>query len=365
MNEFQYDKRQRRRNGLIAAAALLAAVTAAIFSGRYSCPPGDVLRALGKGILDRIILVLELPARLPFFDYSISNPIPQTWAANVDIVLWRVRIPRTIGVLFIGGGLSVAGANYQGVFQNPLVSDGILGVSAGAGLGAAAAIYAGWGGVAINAAAFCGALVAVGLTYTLSHLFRGNRVLMLVLTGTVVGSLFSALLSCVQYLAAGNEVVVSKIVFWLMGAFTGLSAADLAVIVPVITVCCIVLFKMRWRLNALSLGDRQAHSLGVDVKRTRCIIIVATSLISSVCVCYCGLIGWVGVIVPQLARLMIGPDSRKLVPLAFFTGAVFLTVVDILCRTLTASEIPVSIVTAILGAPVFLLLLGRTGKGYV
>lgn len=344
---------------------LIGCILLSLLSGRYNCTTAQVLLAFFRGIVDFFQFILEIPAKLiPSLDYTLTNPIQQTWDSTVDTVVWTVRVPRIIGVLFVGGGLSITGACYQGVFQNPLVSDSILGVSAGAGFGAALAIFLSLNGLYTNIFAFLGAILAVFITYSVSRVFKGNPTLLLVLTGTVVASLFSALISIVQYMAAGDSVVVSKIVFWLMGAFTGIDRKALLVLIPVITFCSLFLHRMRWSLNVLSMGDRQAHSLGVDVRKTRLTIIAVSTLMSSVCVCYCGLIGWIGVVIPQMTRMLVGPDNRRLIPLSFFFGAIFMILVDIVCRSMMSVEIPVSIVTSIVGAPMYLVLLRRVSKGF-
>ncbi|MGC4018121.1 MAG: iron ABC transporter permease [Muricomes sp.] len=271
---------------------------------------------------------------------------------------------KDFGCCFSGGSLSITGAHYQGVFQNPLVSDNILGVSAGAGFGAAMAIAMGLPGYFIGIFAFAGASAAVFITYSASHIFTGNPTLLLVLTGTVVSSLFSAFLSIIQFLVP-PETKLPAIVFWLMGSFARLNMASLAIMAPIVIAGSILLFRLRWKLNILSLGDNMAHSLGINAGRTRLIIIALSTLISAVTVSYCGIVGWVGVVIPQVTRMAIGPDNRRLIPTSFFAGSLFMMFVDLICRTLTAAELPVGIITAIIGAPLYLMLLNRVRKGWL
>ncbi len=257
---------------------------------------------------------------------------------------------------------------YQGVFKNPLVSESILGVSAGASLGAVIAAALDWGRSAASVMAFAGALLAVALTYLVSRVFKGNPTILLVLAGTVVGSLFSGVFTWVQYTLAkdGNwqDGRILNLLFWLMGSLADIEAADLIQLVVVIGVCYGVIHRMRWKLNLLSLSDEEAQALGVDAGRTRLCLIVCSTLIAAISAATCGMIGWIGLVVPQMARLIIGPDNRKLVPCSFLIGGIFLIACDIISRALLIYEIPIGIVTTIIGTPVFLFLLVRLNKGW-
>lgn len=358
------DRQSKRKLIIIISVALIAVFLFCLLTGRYSCSRFDVFKALCYGIIDGIIFILELPARLlPFIDYTIANPITVTWDSNVVLVLWTVRMPRILGVIVVGGGLAVSGANYQGVFRNPLVSESILGVSAGASLGAALGILWNSGSVLTSALAFVGGIIAVSLTYSSSRIFKGNPTLLLVLAGTVISSLFSAMLSIVQYLAP-PDTKLPEIVFWLMGSFAKIRANDLIFLVPLVLVCCFILYRIRWKLNLLSLGDEEARTLGVNTRQTRLIIIITSTIITAACVCICGMVGWVGVVIPQICRMIVGPDNRKLIPCSFFIGAIFLMIVDVICRAAFEAEIPVGIVTSIVGAPIFLVMLRRLKEGW-
>lgn len=350
------------------AAAIIAAVMAAVFvvcllAGNYSCPRGQVLLAFLHGVLNGVIWVLELPTLLPGVRYAIPNPIPVTWESNVYVVVWDVRLVRIVGVIFIGGGLSISGASYQCLFRNPLVSESILGVSTGACFGASLAILLSMQVFFINVFAFIGGAAAVFMTYFCSKLLRGNQTLLLVLTGTVVSSLFSAGISIIKYLAP-TETALPEITFWLMGSFAKISREDLLYLIPMIVACVLVLIRLRWRMNVLALGDNEARALGIDVRGTRAVIIVCSTLIASVSVCVCGAVAWVGIIIPQIVRHLVGPDCRRLMPCSFFVGAIFLMLVDMACRASVQAELPVGIVTSLIGAPIFFIILLRSKSGW-
>lgn len=360
----QRERRYDRRLALILAVLMVGMVIFCVLTGRYSCTKLEVLMAFFHMVLDAGCWLLELPALLlPGVDYTIQNPMPVTWEENVDIVLQTVRIPRILAVILIGGGLSVSGASYQCLFRNPLVSESILGVSSGASFGASLAILLTLGSALLNVFAFAGGILAVALTYSFSKVLRGNQTLLLVLTGSVVSSIFSAGLSIVKYVAP-TETALPEITFWLMGSFGKIARADLLLLAPVILICCGVLLANSGKMNVLTLGDAQAKALGVNVGRLRFCIVVCATLITAVSVCVCGMIGWVGVIIPQITRMIIGPDARRLMPCAFFIGALFMMLVDVICRALLTVEIPVGIVTSLAGAPVFLYILKRAKEGW-
>ncbi len=354
----------KKRAVIIISAALAATVLLYILSGRYTCSKFEVLKALAYGIIDFFISILEFPGKVfPSIAYEIPNPISVTWEGNVDILLWVVRIPRLVAAFFVGGGLAISGANYQATFRNPLVSESILGVSAGASLGACIGLVFSMGDVMVAVLAFCGGILAVAMTYYISRLFRGNPTLLLVLTGTVVASLFSSGVSILKYIAPSEEAF-EDITFWLMGSFATVGKSNLVYLVPVIAVCAIVLYRIRWKVNVLALGDDSARALGVDTGRLRKIIIVASTLITAISVCNCGMIGWIGVVIPQITRMIVGPDMKRLVPISFFGGGMFLAITDMLCRTILPTEIPIGILTSILGAPVYLIMLRRAKNGW-
>lgn len=361
---FQKERAFWKKAIVFIAIAMIAVFILCLLSGRYVCTKLEVLMAFVHGLFNGIIWLLELPARIiPGLTYEIENPILATWPENVSLVVWKIRVVRIVAVIFIGGGLSMSGASYQALFRNPLVSESILGVSGGACFGACVALLFSMGPAVVNILAFVGGTCAVFMTYCASKLLRGNRTLLLILTGTVVSSLFSAGISIIKYVAP-TETVLPEITFWIMGSFAKISSSDLLYLIPIIVICSGVLVSMRWKMNLLSLGDREAKALGIDVSKTRAVVIICATLIASVSVCVCGEIAWVGIIIPQIVRFLVGPDCRKLMPCAFFIGGIFLMLVDVVCRSLSTSELPVSVVTSLIGAPMFFVILKRSKAGW-
>lgn len=272
-------------------------------------------------------------------------------------VVWQVRLPRVCAAALVGAGLSVAGAVFQGVFRNPLASPYTLGVSNGAGFGAALAIVLSLGAAGIQLFAVAFGLAAVALTFLIASRSRRNTVT-LVLAGMLIGALFSSLVSLLKFTADPLEKL-PQIVYWLMGSLSGSSFEGLAKVLPFYVICMVVVFLMRWRTNVLSLGDQEAKSFGLNVRRDRAIIIGISSMLTALAVSISGIIGWVGIVVPHLARMLVGPDFRKLIPASVSIGICYLLVVDDLCRTLTSSEIPLGVITGIIGVPLFLYFIYR------
>ncbi|MBB4000239.1 FecCD family ABC transporter permease [Aureimonas pseudogalii] len=280
------------------------------------------------------------------------------WTRMQETVVLHVRLPRVLLAALCGGGLSLCGAALQGVFRNPLVSPHILGVSSGASFGGALAILLGVGGIAMIGSAFAfgiGALVLVGL---LSRAGGGTDTVGVVLTGVVVAALFSALVSLLIVLA-DPETSLPGIVFWLMGSFAAATDAKLALAAPALLAGGALLLVMRFRINVLSLGEDEARSLGLPVERDRWVVFLAVALVEATVVSFAGVIGWVGLVVPHAARFLVGPDHRLLLPASTLLGAAYLVAIDTLARTLTAAEIPLGVLTALVGAPVFALVLIR------
>jgi iron complex transport system permease protein len=285
-------------------------------------------------------------------------PIEPNWSATVDIIVCRVRLPRMLAGLLVGAGLSVAGSAFQGLFRNPLVSPHILGVTSGAGFGAALAILLFAHVVFIQIFSFAFGLAAVVFTYLLSRVYRTAPVLMLVLAGIIVGALFSASTSFLKYIADPVNQMPS-IVFWLLGSLNNVSGTDITVAGPLILAGIIGLVLIRWRINIVSLGEEEARALGVHTGRIRAMVIVCATVISACAVSISGIIGWIGLVIPHIGRLLVGPDNRVLIPVSALIGAAYLVVVDTLARSLTESEIPIGILTAMVGAPIFAYLLKK------
>jgi iron complex transport system permease protein len=287
--------------------------------------------------------------------------LEQTWTNTMYAVIINVRLPRVIAAVIIGFALSIAGASYQGVFQNPLVSPDILGVSSGATVGAAISILLGLGFYFIMSFAFLGGIIAVALCMLLPLLTGKKSILALVLSGIIAGGFLSSILGLIIYLADPYTQLPS-IVFWQMGSLSRANYSSLLVAAPIIITCVVFLLLMRWRINALSLSDREAQSLGVNVAKERIVVIILSTILTAVSVSISGTIGWLGLTMPHFSRLIIGDDNAKVLPLAGIMGAIFLVVVDMLARNLTGAEIPLGIITGFLGAPLFAFLLIRQRK---
>jgi len=272
-----------------------------------------------------------------------------------------LSIPRILAAILVGAALSTAGAAYQGMFQNPLVSPDILGASAGAGLGAALAIYFYLGTGMITIFAFAGGLVAVGIVYAISRLTKGYAILSMVLAGILVDSLFSASTSYIKLVADTNDQLPA-ITYWLMGSLSGTTMEDVYFAGVIIILGLIPLCLLRWRMNVLTLGEDEAKSMGINTNLLRLIVIVCATLITAVAVSISGLIGWVGLVIPHFCRMIFGYDYRKIIPAAIVMGGGFLLLVDDFARTVATVEVPLGILTAFVGAPIFAYLLMIRGK---
>jgi len=312
-----------------------------LMSGPMDIRPGTVVRILTSRLL----------------------PMQPDWPATLESVIMDVRLPRLLAGLLVGAGLSISGAAFQGLFRNPLVSPHILGVSAGAGFGAALAILFFGNIFMVQLLSFCFGLIAVWMTYALSRIYRSTPVLMLVLAGIIVGALFSAATSLLKYIADPVNQMPS-IVFWLLGSLNNASNKDIAVVGPIMLAGTASLYLIRWRINLLTMGEEDARSLGVDTARIRGVIIVSATFISAAAVCVSGIIGWVGLVIPHIGRLLVGADNKHLLPVATLIGAIYLVSVDTIARTAMETEIPIGILTAIVGAPVFAYLLRKNRPGW-
>jgi iron complex transport system permease protein len=334
-----------------------------LFFGRYIMDPVETFRILVIGsanaLLDGTSSLLSTLSGHQVFLPSFE----QTWSASEETVLFRIRLPRVIAAMLVGGGLALAGASFQGLFRNPLVSPDILGVAAGAGFGAALGILLSGNPWVIQVSAFVFGIVAVAVTYGISRIYKNTSTLVLVLAGIIVGSLFSALLSLAKYVADPYDTLPA-IVFWLMGSLSAVTNADIIAVAPPILLGSLCLFLIRWRINLLSVGEEEAQALGLDTKRMTVVIIVASTVVTASAVCISGIVGWVGLVVPHIGRMLVGPDFRRLIPASALLGASFLLVVDDIARTLTATEIPLGILTALIGAPFFAYLLTQKKVGW-
>ncbi len=280
--------------------------------------------------------------------------------SNMQTVLLNIRIPRILLALLAGAGLSVAGASFQGLFSNPLATPDTLGVATGASFGAALGILMGLDMVWVQFISVGFGIIAVTVVYAISRIKNTSSLIMIILAGMVVGALFSALVSLVKYTADPQDVLPA-ITFWLMGSLSGTSYDTLAIGSPFILIGITVIFLLRWKLNAMSLHEDEAKSLGVNVVLVRSLVVVASTMITASIVSMCGLIGWVGLLIPHIARMIFGNDNKNVIPASISIGALFMLVIDTVARSVSAAEIPVSILTAVIGAPFFIILLRRTG----
>lgn len=280
--------------------------------------------------------------------------------ANAETVIFNIRIPRILVSLIVGSGLAAAGASFQALFSNPLATPDTLGCANGASFGATLGILLGLNVLGIQISALIFGILAVVLVFVFTRYRHANQIMMIILGGMVVSSLFSALVSLIKYVADPNDVL-PVITFWLMGSFSNSTVRSLYTGVPMIVLGMVVLYLMRYRMNALSLKEEEAASLGINVRQNRMIVIVASSLITASVVSMCGVVGWVGLLIPHISRMLFGNNHTKVIPGCIVFGALFMLIIDTVARCMYQAEIPVSILTAIIGAPVFLLLLRKTG----
>ncbi len=328
--------KSRRILFLLCAAALCAAFFASLCAGRFHVPASDVLSAL-----------------FPKLCGDAASDIARG-------VVLNIRLPRALLAMLAGAGLAASGAAFQSLFANPLATPDTLGVATGASFGAALGILAGFSPAFVQLSAFAAGLAAVAAVLTVSRVRGEYSTIMMILAGIVVSALFSSLVSLVKF-ASDPQDVLPAITFWLMGSLSGATRESLALGVPPITAGCAVIWLSRWRLNAASLSDDEAAALGVDLRRMRIVVTAGAALVTGAVVSMCGLIGWVGLLVPHAARMIFGADNRLVVPASFLLGALFLLAVDTAARSAAAAEIPASILTSVVGAPFFIFLLRRGG----
>ena len=333
---------------LFSAGVLLALFLVSLTFGRYPVPLFDVVKILwhrfwsGMG-LDRVL------------------PMTATWTVEMEKAVIEIRLPRILMACMVGCSLSAAGATFQGIFRNPMASPDILGASGGAAFGAALAILLGVSSPFITAFAFVGAILSVALVFLIAQRAPGQRTVNLILAGIMVGSLFSAGTSYLKLVAdPGNQL--PAITYWLMGSLSGVRLSYLLPAAIPMTAGLFPLLVLRWRLNLLSLGDSEARALGVNTDLLRTVLILCATLITAASISFSGMIGWVGLVIPHLCRKLIGNDNRGLLPCSMLVGAAFLLLVDDLSRNLWATEIPLGILTAVIGAPFFIYLLLRKEK---
>lgn len=279
---------------------------------------------------------------------------------TVYSVLFKVRLPRIVLALFVGAGLSVAGTSFQSLFSNPLATPDTLGVATGASFGAVLALLLCDNVLVVQVMALIFGLLSLLITCMVSKMNGKSSIIMVVLSGMVVSSIFQALVSLAKY-TADTEEKLPAITYWLMGSMSRATVQSLMLGVPFIIVGIGILFALRWRLNILSLQEDEAKSLGINVKRLRLLVMIGATMVTASCVSMCGQVGWVGLLIPHAARMIYGSDNKKIIPAGAVIGATFMIIIDTISRAATAAEIPVSILTALIGAPFFVLLLRKTG----
>jgi iron complex transport system permease protein len=309
------------------------------------------------------------PVTISQFFSVISSDILKIDASKygtIRTILFNVRIPRILCALMVGAALSVSGAAYQGLFKNPMVSPDILGASAGAGFGAAFAILLSFGNFGIQFSAFLFGVVAVSVTYLISSIIGkgSNATLVLVLTGMVVSALFSSFISITKYVADPYDKLPA-ITFYLMGGLSSVTMKDVKILSIPLIVGIIPLILLRWKLNVLSFGDEEARALGVDTSKMRIITILCSTLITAGAVSISGMIGWIGLVIPHMARMLVGPNFKVLLPASLLIGSTFLLLVDDVARCAFPMEIPLGILTSLIGAPFFIYLLIKGRRGWI
>jgi iron complex transport system permease protein len=327
----------------VLGVTLLAVMVVSFFLGRYATTPGQFIEIIRAAFMGR------------------EPDVPR----DVQMVFSHIRIPRVLIAMLAGAGLSVSGCAYQGVFRNPMVSPDILGATAGAGFGATIAILLGFSDLGVQAVAFGTGLAAVLLTYTLGMMVsnRGNVILPLVLSGIVVAALFRAGISMIKTTADPFNKLPA-ITFWLLGSLSAVKTRDILWLFLPLLAGTVPLLFLGWRINLLSFGDEEAAAMGVNPSRIRIVVIVCSSVITSAVVSIGGLIEWVGLVMPHLARMIVGPDYKALIPATLLLGGTFLLLVDDAARSLLASEISLGILTALIGAPFFIFLMYQEKRRY-
>ena len=323
---------------LVLAALLVLTMLLALGAGQYALP------------LPRVAGILLDKAR-----GLAIEPIHQQ-------IIFQIRLPRILCDGIAGAALALSGASLQGIFRNPLVDPHVIGVTSGAAFGGTMAIFLGLGIYGLFFSTLLAGLVTLVLIFVFSHRLIQRSLLMLILTGMIISGFFSALVSLLQYLS-DTEDKLPSIVFWLMGSFATSNPQKLLMLVVPVTLCSVVLLGLRWRMNLLSLGEREARALGVNIRPLRWLVIFCSGMLVASQVAVSGSIGWVGLIIPHLSRMLVGANHQQLLPCTLLMGALYLIIVDTLARTLSTSEIPVSIITSLLGAPLFAVLVYQLRRG--
>lgn len=343
LTEESFMKRDRYLTGGGYAAVLLLLlallVLMAVFSiscGRYYIEPQQVVRILINGI----------------------HPLDQTWPAQAASVIYTLRLPRVIAAVMIGAALALSGASYQSVFKNPLVAPDMLGVSSGACVGASLAILLGISQAGIQVFAFVGGLAAVICAVSIPRIIGKNSIVMLVLAGIIVGGLMNSVIGILKYMA-DTETQLPAITYWQLGSLSGVVWNNIFYSGIPIALCILFMMLIRWRMNILTLSEEEAHMLSTHAGRLRYAVILCATILTACSVCVSGTIGWVGLVIPHFSRLLVGANNQRLLPVSVILGALFLLLIDTLSRAAMNAEIPLSILTGLIGAPFYFFLLVR------
>jgi len=345
MKEKQVTTQYGRRFAIL-TVAFFAVFFGSFVIGRYGVPLGTVLRIFAARLAETV---------------SFGALQPQAvWTGAEESVVLNIRLPRVICAALVGAALSAAGAAYQGMFRNPMVSPDLLGASTGAGFGAALAILLSFGYFGITVAAFAFGIAAVLLACLVSRFSRLSSSLSMVLAGVMIGSLFSSCTSFVK-LVADTEQQLPAITYWLMGSLSSAKNTDVWFAAVPILLGLVPLLLLRWRINLLTISEAEARSLGINTRRLRTAVILCATLITAASVAVSGMIGWVGLVIPHFCRMMFGYDYRRIMPASVLMGGTFLMVVDDIARIVSTSEIPLGILTSFVGAPVFIYLILEGG----
>ncbi|HAK45587.1 MAG TPA: iron ABC transporter permease [Spirochaeta sp.] len=319
-----------------------AAFVISLLLGKYPIAPSELLNALYERVFN--------------LEHSLSE--------QIYTVIFNIRMPRVLIALTAGAALSVSGAAYQGMFRNPMASPDLLGASAGAAFGAALGILLSLPVIGIQLLSFGFGLAAVLLTYFISTRAKSSsRLLVLILSGILIGTIFSSLVTLIKYLADPMSKLPA-ITFWLMGSLSAVTADELTMLALITAAGIIPLILLRWRLNVISFEDDEAKALGVNVRLLRIVVIVCSTMMTSAVVSVAGLIGWIGLIIPHIARMLAGPNFNRLLPASIVYGAVFLLAVDDMARCIGSMEIPLGVLTSIIGAPFFIYIMLNTRRGW-
>lgn len=315
---------------------LFAAAVISISVGRFYIAPGDVVSILA----------------------NLFVPLDRSWQPQAESVIYTLRLPRMLAAVMIGASLALSGTCYQSVFKNPLVAPDMLGVSSGACVGAAIAILLGLAQAGVQVSAFLGGIIAVSCAVMIPKIIGRNSIVMLVLAGIIIGGLMSSILGIIKYVADA-DTQLPAITYWQLGSLVSVEWNNIIYNGVPIVLCILFLMLIRWRMNILTLSDEETHMLGHNSGWLRYAIIFCATVLTASSVCISGTIGWVGLVIPHFSRMLVGPDNRKLLPLSVVLGALFLLVIDTISRASMDSEIPLSILTGLVGAPFYFYLLLR------